>query len=75
MGFCQRVGKTVSKIEARGVAAFPILAPGRSGEINLFGVDWYDLQIGTDDEEIKFSASGFALSGFKDDSCFKYRGR
>jgi hypothetical protein len=58
------------------VPAFPIFAPCRAREISLFGVYRYDLQIGTDDEEIEFAASSFALPGFKDKSSFEHaRGR
>jgi len=47
-----------------------------TGEISLFRIHGYDLEIGTNNEEIEFSASGLSLSAFENDSSFEYgRGR
>lgn len=56
------------------MAAFSVGAPGGAGEIGLLGVYGYDLEIGTDDEEIELASSGFTAAGFKDDSGFEHSG-
>ena len=54
------------------MSAFSILAPCGAGEVGLFGLDGYDLQMGTNHEQIELAARRFALSGLKDDSSFEH---
>ena len=73
-GLGQGIGEAVTKIQRGGVAAFSVFAPGGAGEIGLFGVYGYDLEIGADDEEIELASSGFAATGFENDSSFEQSG-
>ena len=51
--------------------ALSVLAPGRTGEVSLFGVYRYDLQIGAHDEEIELTARSFPLPTFDNHPCFQ----
>jgi hypothetical protein len=56
------------------MATFSVSAPGRAGELSLFGVYGDDLKISSDDEEIKLASSGFTAAGFEDYSGFEHSG-
>ena len=62
--FGEGVGETVTKIEGRWVAALSVFAPGGAGNVGLFGVYGYDLEIGTNHEEIELAAGSVSLPSF-----------
>jgi len=70
----ERVGETVSEVQSRGVSTLSVLTPGRAGKVDLIGVYGYDLEIGSDHEEIKLAARGLAQSCFENDSSFEQAG-
>src|SRR5678815_6112194 len=68
----QGIGKAVSEVERRRMAALSIVAPGRPRNLDLFAIHGDDLQVRPDNEKIEFPSRGFATPGFQYDPGFQY---
>jgi hypothetical protein len=67
----ERIGETVSEVQSCRVSTLSVPTPGRADKVGLVGVYRYDLEIGTNHEEIELAARGLAQSAFENDSSFE----
>src|SRR5450755_4212342 len=64
----QRVGEAVSEVEAGGVAAFAIFAPGRARDLDLLGIHRNHLELCAHQEQVELAAGRFAAFSLKHDA-------
>jgi hypothetical protein len=68
--FGERVGETVSIVEACGMSAFTVPSPSPTSLIRVLMIDRDDAHARSREPEIEFSTPGFTKAGFEDHGSF-----